>query len=312
VVAGEYRQSGDVAGEVAAAVNKIDIDGAVGDDLYVASQQVHIGADARVGRNARITGRDVLIKGRVDGDLDVTGETVAVSAQVGGNVSIRARHIVLGPNTTIEGTLKWKSAEPPDIATDAIISHGVTGSVVPRWQRQGPFSWDRTWGMAPPEAIFAGEAALRIVIGLSAFLIGAAFALAAPHLADALAASARAGWPKSLGWGVLIMIAAPLAAVVLALTIIAAPLALLALMAYPLLLLLGFSAGSYALGAAALRGTPDRRRRVLSAAAGAAALTALSFLPWLGVLAGVLTIALGLGACAVRARAGAAARLRAR
>ena len=296
VLSGEYHQSGGISGELAIATGELDINGAIGDDLYAASEEVHLDSEARVGRNARITGHDVLIKGRIDGDLDVQGETVALDAQVGGNVKIRAKHIIIGPDTTIEGGLNWKAAEEPDIATDSIISHGVHGSIVKRWDRDGWGAWDRPWSAAPREAIFAGEAAARLMIGFSAFLIAVVFVFAAPNSTDHAAASLRKNWPWALLWGLMIAVAAPALAIVLSLTIVALPIGVLGLLSYPLVLLIGFSTGAALLGQLALaRDAPNRRRRAIAAGAGAFTLTALGFLPWLGLAAVLAASLLGLG-----------------
>ena len=301
VVAGEYRQSGGVAGEVAVASGKVDIDGSVGDDLYVASEDVRLGSEARIGHNARIAGQDVLIKGRIDGDLDVQGETVAIDAQIGGNVSIRARNIILGPDTTIEGALKWKAAEAPDIAPDAIIAHGVTGQIVKRWDQRGGWAWDRPWNAAPSGAVFAGDAAVRLMVAFSALLIAAFIVFLAPTGADRAVDNVRRRWPVVIAWGAGAIMVTPPLAILLMVSIIAVPIGLLALLAYPLLLLFGYAAGAAILGVFILRGRSEGRR-VLAAGAGVAALTVAAFVPFVGPLVGFAAMVMGLGAWLAMAR----------
>jgi hypothetical protein len=255
---------------------------------------VHIGSDARIGRNARIAGQDVMIKGRIDGDLEVQGEEVALDAQVGGNVTIRARHITLGPDTTIEGALNWKAASAPDIASDAIIARGVSGKVVHSWEQPGGWTWGRPWGAAPRAAIFAGEAAARLMVALSAFLLGLGFVLAAPAAADSAVETLRKRWPAALALGALIAGLTPFVAVMLIITIVGIPLGLFALLSYPLMLLLGYAAGAAMFGGLVLPGkTP--RARAIAVGAGVLALTALAFLPFVGFLAGLAATLTGLG-----------------
>ena len=301
VAAGEYRQSGGVAGEVAVASGKVDIDGSVGDDLYVASEDVQLGAESRVSHNARIVGQTVMIKGRIDGDLDVQGEDVAIDAQIGGNVTIRARTIVVGPDTTIEGELKWKAAEEPDVASDAIIAHGVTGNVVRRWDQRGGWAWDRPWSAAPGGAVFAGEAAVRLMVALSTLLLGSLFVFFAPHVADHAAETIRQRWPRALGWGLGLAILTPLIGIVLVISIVGIPLGASALLAYPLMLLLGYTTGATMLGALALSGRV-KDRRIFYVAAGVVALTIAAFIPFVGTLIGAVTTIMGLGVWLVMAR----------
>jgi hypothetical protein len=273
---------------------KVDIDGNVGDDLYIAAEDVRIGNETRVGRNARIAGQDVLIKGRIDGDLDVQGEQVALSAQIGGDVKVRARTLVLGPDTTIEGKLIWEAAEQPDIPGEAIVAGGVQGKVVRRWN--GPSS---------NSAFFAGEAAARLMIAVSAFLVGALFVFFAPSTADRAVEAARRRWPAALGWGALLAFVTPLLAIILMLTIVGIPLGLLGLLAYPLLLLLGYASGAMTLGALAL-GTRGVGRRILAVGAGVLGLTLFAFLPFLGPIIGLAATLFGLGVLVVMMRPKAA------
>lgn len=258
---------------------------------------MRLGPDAHVGQDARIAGEDVLIKGRIDGDLDVAGETVAISAQIGGNVTIRARQITFGPDTAIDGVVKWQAASEPDISPDAIINGEIKGEVVTKWDRNGGWSWDRPWRAAPREAVFAGEAAYRAMVGLSAFIVGLLLVLLTPNYAARAAGIVRARWPAALGWGFIVMIAAPAAAVLLLFTIIGIPLGVLGLMAYPLLLLWGYAAGAACLGMIALPGGVNTSgRRVVALAIGLAVLTAVAFIPVIGFFAGLAATLLGLGA----------------
>ncbi|MEJ0024055.1 MAG: hypothetical protein WDN76_11950, partial [Alphaproteobacteria bacterium] len=141
VVAETFKLNGAIGGELAVAAHKADIDGTIGDDLYIAGEDVHLGQNTRVGQDARIFGSDVLVKGRINRNLDVSGETVAISAQVRGDVTVHARHIILGPGTQIDGKLMWRSPNQPDIPEEAVVQGGVTGDIVKGWQREGVLSW---------------------------------------------------------------------------------------------------------------------------------------------------------------------------
>jgi hypothetical protein len=301
VMAGRYAQTGSVGGELAVAAHNADVDGGVGDDLYIAADDVRIGPDARVGQDARIFGQTVLIKGRIDRNLDVSGETVALSAQVGGDVTIRAKHIILGPDTTIEGAFTWRAPTAPEIPADAIIAHGVRGEVIKPWRREGMWSWAIPWRNAPRAAIFAGEAAGRMMLGLSAFLIGLLAVLLAPAYADRVFETVRGRWPAAFGWGVGILVATPILALMLILTIIGIPLGFLMFFSLPLLALCGFAAGAGGLGAIVFR-THAPGGRVLALAGGLAGLVIFGLVPFFGWLLGAVTTALGLGALALALR----------
>ena len=301
VMASRFHQDGAVGGELAVAARQVDIDGQIGDDLYVAADDVRLGGNARVGQDARIFGQDVLIKGRIDRNLDVSGETVALAAEIGGDVRIHARNIVFGPGVKIEGKLTWSSPNEPEVPEDTVIRGGVEGAVDRTWRREGMWSWASPFRNASSAAMFASEAAGRLMVALSAFAIGLILVLLTPHYSDRVFATVRERWAVSFGWGFLLLVLTPFVALLLMLTFIGIPLGFLLLLSIPLLCLCGYAAGAAGLGSIVLRGHTVGQR-LIALAAGLAALTALAFVPFVGWLFGTIAVMLGLGAMAVAAR----------
>lgn len=294
VMAQKYLQSGSVGGELAVSAKSADIDGAVGDDLYVTADDVRLRETARIGQDARIFGKDVLIKGRIERNLDVSADTVAISAEIGGDVTVHARQIILGPNTTIEGRLIWRSPNQPDIPQDVIVNGGTDGQIDKNWQPEGVLSWASPFHGAHSAAIFA-EAAFRLMVALSAFAIGLALVLLTPHYADRVFATLRDRWAASLLWGAVILIATPVLAVVMILTVVGIPLGFLLLLSLPFLGLWGYAVGAAGLGTFAFR-RPQSMQRILALAIGLVAVTLLSLTPIVGPFLGLVAIFLGLGA----------------
>lgn len=294
VMAQKYVQTGSVGGELAIGAKSADIDGAVGDDLYITADDVRLRSYANIGQDARIFGKDVLIKGRITRNLDVSADTVAISAEVGGDVTIHARQIIFGPNTTIEGRLIWRSPNAAEIPQDVIVSGGTDGQIDKSWQPEGVLSWASPFHASHGAAIFA-EAAARLMVLLSAFAIGIGLVLLTPHYSDRVFATLRDRWTSSLFWGGVILIATPILAIVMMLTIVGFPLGILLLLSLPFLGLWGYAVGAAGLGTFAFR-KPLALQRVLALAAGLVAVTLLSLTPIVGPLIGLLVIFLGLGA----------------
>ncbi len=301
VMAETFTLDGFVGGELAVAGRKIEIDGAVGDDLYVAGSDVRVGQNARVGQDARIFGEDVLIKGRIGGNLDVSAETVAISAQIAGDVTIHARQIIFGPDAAIGGKLTWRSPESPEIPPDMIVQNGVTGEVVKTWQREGVLSWASPLHGAPRAALFAGEAAGRLMIALSAFALGLVLVLLTPHYADRVFAVVRQRWAVSIGWGLVLLLLTPIMAFIVMLTIVGIPLGFLMLLSLPIFMLWGYAVGGGGVGAAIIKRT-TASGRILALAIGIGLLTLLALVPFLGWLIGAAATMLGIGALAVALR----------
>jgi hypothetical protein len=294
VMAQKYVQTGSVGGELAIGAKSADIDGAVGDDLYITADDVRLRSYARIGQDARIFGKDVLIKGRIERNLDVSADTVAISAEVGGDVTIHARQIILGPNTTIEGRLTWRSPNDADIPQDVIVNGGTDGQIDKSWEPEGVLSWASPFHGAHTAAIFA-EAAVRLMVALSAFAIGILLVLLTPHYADRVFATVRDRWAASLFWGALILIGTPILALVMFLTVVGIPLGFMLFLSLPFLALSGYAIGAAGLGTFAFRRSLTLQR-VLALAVGLVVVTLLSLTPFVGLLIAFVVIFLGLGA----------------
>lgn len=301
VMAETFKLDGAIGGELAVAARKTEIDGAVGDDLYVAGSDVSLGQNTRIGQDARIFGEDVLIKGRINRNLDVSAETVALSGRVAGDVTIHARHIILGPDAQIGGKLIWRSPNQPDIPDEAAVQGGVSGEIVKGWQREGVLSWASPFHGAPRAAVFAGEAAGRIMIALSAFALGLFLVLLTPHYMDRVFATVRQRWAVSVAWGLGLLILTPIAAFIVMLTIVGIPLGILALLSLPIFMLWGYAVGAGAIGAAIIR-RQTAQARILALALGIAIVTVLAMAPFVGWFIGLVATMLGLGALTVALR----------
>jgi hypothetical protein len=115
------------------------------------------------------------------------------------------------------------------------------------------------------------------------------------------AASARmirsAPW-KSLAVGFAVLVAAPVAAVILIVTLVGLPLGLALMALYVLVLLLGLFVGATwlgSMGARLLRGDASRGRMLLSLLVGVLVLALLALVPMLGPIVEALAVILGIG-----------------
>lgn len=285
---GRYMQTGAVYGEVSIAAGAIVIDGDIGDDLWAAGEDIELRAQTRIGEDARIAGEDVLIRGRIDGNLGVVADQVALDGRIFGNVTIDAKRIVIGPNATIEGKLRWRSAEEPVVLSGAIITGGVEGKLTdPPWFRWTAFDKEK--------------------LRLQAWLGGLAVSVSSFALALLLMALGRGLWGRALEVGARRwLLAAPfglaggvgaLAMMVVAtLLTVGAPLAAALLLAMPLAALAGYGVAAAALGRLVAELTPRPVPDWLALACGLVLLAALGAAPWLGRLVFPLASLFGLGA----------------
>ena len=128
-----------------------------------------------------------------------------------------------------------------------------------------------------------------------------------------LATTVRSRFGMSLLTGFVILVSAPAVAIVLFVTLVGAPLALLTLLAYAALLLIGYVSAASVLGGMGLEWlqpahAQGRAWQVGAAGAGVLAVAIAGQLPWIGGAIMFVTMLVGLGAWGLYLRSLSAAR----
>lgn len=303
IAAGEtVSLTSSVAGDVLLAARDLVIDGNVGENLYAAGREVVV--NAAVGRNARIAGGRVEISpraniggnvsvaaGRIDvtgsvkGYLQATGHRINIDGAVGGDVEASGSEVVLGPNARIAGALRYRSPEPIEQAPGAVVSGGIE-----RLSTQRPAAHARTFHRIG-----------RWIWTIGLMVLAALMVAAMPRFSLRVSEMLSQRFLLSLVLAFAVLVCIPVAAIVLFITGIGAPLAILALLAYPALLLIGYVSAGVALGDAVLRRVrpSDKTRnwpRVAFAALATLALSLAGSAHWIGRFIAVVTLLAGMGA----------------
>lgn len=300
----------DVAGDVVAAGGKVRIGGSVGQSVHAAAGQLSL--VGRVARNARLAGGEIeigpraqvagnlgaaagriAVRGAVDGHLSAGAGTLLIDAPIGGDVEAAAGTLELGPNARIGGTLRYRSTEP--LKRDPAAQ--VAGEVV----RAGP---DPAKWSSEARQMRRG-AGLFWTTGL--MLLAALLVAVTPRLSASVSESLRGRPGFSLVLGFVVLVCTPIATVLLLVTIIGVPLALLVLFAWLALLPVAWAGTAVGIGdwllARAAAARADRTGwRVAAAVLGVLVLALASRVPWLGGWIGFVALIAGLGAWALQLR----------
>lgn len=282
---------GVAARDVVAAGGSVTLAGTVADDALLAGGVVRLTKDAAVGDAVLAAGREINLDGRVGGDAWAAGRSVTVAGEIAGNLHIEAERIVIAPAARIGGDLSYRSEREATIASGAAIVGEVRH--LRRETRYG--RWPGVVGRwTAVLAVFLGAAALAAVLhGFLPRLLATGAATVATH-----------PW-ASLGIGLAVLVATPVAVALLAATMIGIPIALVVLGAYFTILFPAVVVFGYWLGAAIgrLLGRPARERRWSARFAwtsvGLAILAAIAFVPRVGGAALLIALLFGLGALVI-------------
>ena len=241
VAGGSVQVHAPVRDALRVAAGDVQFDSAVGGNLMAAGGQIALGKDAVVGGNATLYAGRVTVDGRVDGDLHASSRRITINGEVRGDVDARADIIELGPNARIGGTLRYRSRSELRKAEGATI-----GAIVLRQRERragGEEVVIRHRSLDLPSAWPLGGFAAVLSLLVSAVV----FLLLVPRYAAQSSDRLVEGPLGAVALGVLALIAVPVVAILLCITLLGIPLGLLLLAVYPVLLLVGFFIGVLAI-----------------------------------------------------------------
>ena len=298
VTGGTVEIRGEVDEDVYAAGGDLRIDAIIRGDLHAAGGTISVEREAQVQGDATVAGGNIDVEGSVLGELQAFGGRVELNAAVGGDVDIAAEDIRIGPDARIGGRVLYRSPNRPAVAEGAVIVGGLEKR-------------ERVWKSLSPES-GVGRVVTGIVRTLwftGALLLGAVLVVILPGFTREAAATVRSETLASIGLGVGLLLAVPVLAVLLFITIIGIPLGFAVLLGYGLLLMLGYLTAALSLGDWALsRARPGDAVatgwRILFLLVALVGISLVRLVPWVGDLAVFVLFLAGLGAFALRSMRG--------
>jgi cytoskeletal protein CcmA (bactofilin family) len=291
VSGGDVTVGGSVGRNLFAAGGDVQLEGEVEGDARMAGGTVRIAPGARVSHDATLAGGSIRIEGMVGGDLRAYGERITLDGMVGGDVEFAGDSLRLGPNAQVGGEVVYRSSADIEVEPGAQVSGGVRKA-----------TGDRAWRRAARGGAILGG----ITISLGMVLLGAVLVLGMPRFSREAAAAIRHRPWQSLGLGIAMLVGVPAALVVLLVTIIGIPLAVLLAFAYGALLVLGYLVAAIFVGDFALERIDAGKLasvwwRVLFLLLAIVAIALLRLVPVVGDLAWCLLFLAGVGAFTLRA-----------
>jgi len=295
---GQLRIAAPVGQTVYAAGGRLVVDAAVGRNLRIAGGQVDVGPKASVAGNVTIGGGQVTLRGAVKGAVSVNGGRVTIDAPVDGDVEANAGQLTLGPNARIGGKLRYRSGDELVRDPAAQVVGGIERMALPGRSASAPSARDAR--EAQPRRRWVGPGWFWS-IGLMA--LAALLVAAMPVLSRRVGDTWRTRFGWSLLWGFIALVCIPVAALILLVSVIGIPIAIVTVLLYGALLLAGYAASGIALGQWALArwraDVADRTGwRIGSAVVAVFVVALVGSLPWVGGFVALLAVLAGMGAIA--------------
>ena len=282
----ELELSGRVGGGLIAGAEQISVGGTVGANAYLGGERVQVGPSGRFARDAFVGGERVRVEGEVARDLSGFAERIELAGEVGRDVVGRAERVALAPSARVGGDLVAHLPERDglELAPGAVIA-GATD--VQLLEPHGHTLWSRY-----RDASFYTWAAVGFV---ASFLIGLLLHALAPSWFAGRIETGREFF-VALGLGCAFALLGPLALLLVALTVVGIPLALIGLAAWAVGLYLGSVVVAALIGRSLVRPRGAGQREFgISLAVGLLVVLLLRHLPFVGGAAGWVIALTGLG-----------------
>jgi cytoskeletal protein CcmA (bactofilin family) len=274
---------GEVKGSVRGAGETIDVRGKIGKNVSLAGKYVNILKGAEIGWDLLAGAQRLSIEGKVDGDVKGGAGEGILGGFVGGNVELKLQELTVLPTTQIKGNLIYSASREATIPKEAKIEGKVIFNPLPT---------------QPPKPIrMRAPLSLRLLWLLSLIATGAFLVLLLPrHLREMGSDMLDRPW-LNMGWGFVVLIVAPISAIIIAITLIGIPLSLMSLATYFIAIYLSTPIVGTALGLKILQRLLKREdvNLYLSMAVGVIIFYILQNMPILGWLMSLLGICWGLG-----------------
>ena len=268
----------------------VRIEGRVEDEAMAAGGTVRLEREAVVGGRAWLAGGEVVVAGTVERDLRVAAGHVSIEGTVRGNVLVHADVLDIGATARIDGDVVHRGAREPHIASGAQIAGRVDHRQEPA-RRAGRALGRLAWLLLVP-ALFATGAVMIAIF---------------PRFTSAAAGVIETDPWRSLGYGALVLVGAPLTMIALFVTGIGFPLGLVVLAVYPVVLLLGYLVAALFVGVAGARrlgrergAAPSKGALILWLLAALVVLALVRLVPILGGLVWLAALLFGVGALALQ------------
>ncbi|HZN56215.1 MAG TPA: polymer-forming cytoskeletal protein [Candidatus Polarisedimenticolaceae bacterium] len=289
-VAGSSVQiTGTVQKSVRTVGGSIFVDGTIDGNLQVYGGEVRLGSKAHIKGNVRAGTGQLISYGVIDGDLDFTGGTVLLGGKILEDASVTADKIEIQPGARIEGDLDYSTRERMDDELKKVVGGEVDYNEKPILAKEE--KEEKRSGWHPTPFGFG----VRIAFFTASFLFGCALLALFRNQEPKVTEAIRVDTLRCLGIG-FVSILVTFAVIVSAILIITLIFIPIYLIAYLIVAYLAKIPVAIWLGRLILEKLNKQPNPFAALFLGLVALYLVFALPWIGILAYLGAMLLGMGA----------------
>jgi cytoskeletal protein CcmA (bactofilin family) len=197
------RLEGQVDGSVRGFCNNVTISGTVERSLMAWAQVIHVDSRGSIGRTVTSFSQTLGIDGKVGRDLLVFNQTTRINGSIGGSIDEKSATLTIEDGAQVGGTIKYEGEKEPVVSKKAKLASEVQYTHHVKHREEFGKS-SVVWALL--------LAAAFVLFGLVLFRVMPSFSQEAVHASESYGAS--------LGLGVLVLFAVPIASLIACITFV--------------------------------------------------------------------------------------------
>lgn len=281
------RIHGPVAGDVRVAGQMVSLKNSVAKNASLLGQTLYLEPQASVSGELGFLSQTFRMEGSIGSSVFGMGETAIIAGMVGKDATLYADRVQLSSTGNIQGNLTYTSQGAAELASGSVVQ-GRTSRQKPEQQATNAprFQINRT------ELGFRGFSFI-----MSSVLFGGLLLFFFKNPTEQILSYMKQEVGGSLLRGLLVLIVVPIALVILFVTIIGIPLALVGIVIFALLYFIARSFTAIVIGSLLLEQLWEKQKdaRVLGLGLGVLVLWSVSFIPVIGGITSLLSLLYGVG-----------------
>ena len=221
---GSLNISGVVSQDSRVAGGQITITGKIGRNLTIGAGNVEITDSANIGGSLLAGAGNLNIAGPIEKDIRAGSGSLTISSAVGGDVDAGVDTLRLTSKASVGGNLTYWSDQEASIDGNAKVQGEIVKNTPPKTQGPTP---EKIFGVAIGAVLF-----LKIISFITTLVLGLLIIRLLPKFSQNVATNIRKKPWASLGVGFLATVLIPIVFVILLVTVIGIPLAIMLLPIY--------------------------------------------------------------------------------
>ena len=290
IIGYEVECHGSIADDLRVIANKVTLTGRLKNSALIIAKEVYIKSSANFDREVVILASDVVLEGRVRGPLNIRAGKILIKGTIEENIAIKSDKLVLASGARILKNLNYISENKAELESQVYIQGEI------QWQAVTKKDKEKSWKAVWPVIAITGIIFYKIVSFIVLLVLGILLLLIFPKPTRHYVLTLHTKPLNSLGWGLLFAISIPIIGMLLFVTIVGIPFAIILGLSYFILMLLGGLGIGYLIGFMLFKPQAgNKKMNILSFAIGFCLLTILTYIPGIGKVLSLLAAVMGTG-----------------